>query len=228
MKRLHFGIMAFAFAALIFSGCKKDDDGDNGDGSQIERSSKNVSFSMTLVDTEKKETKFSTSDATFYSSYDTEAAENVFSGFSNMFNSKTTTTIVGKKDNHTLSITYLGTGSSADGKSFYGNISSVKSKDSNAASAILSYLKGNEPTSKEKNALEKLDNEYYYSALIIYKGKDDVPGSETFYYSESATVTISVYATKFITGSFSAALKNASGDTFKISDGVFNVLISGE
>lgn len=224
MKRLHFGIMAFAFAALIFSGCKKDDDGDNGDGSQIERSSKNVSFSMTLVDTEKKETKFSTSDATFYTSYDTETEENVFSGFSTVFNSKPTTSIIGKKDNKTLSITYLGTGSSADGKTFSGNITTVRSKNSNVASAILSYLKGNEPTSTEKTALENLENEYYYSALIVYKGKDDVPGSETFYYSETATVTVSVYTTKFITGSFSATLKNLSGDTFKISDGVFNVL----
>ena len=225
MKRLHFGIMAFAFAALIFSGCKKDDDSDNGDGSQIERSSKNVSFSMTLVDTEKKETKFSTSDATFYTSYDTGAEENVFRGFSSVFNSKPTTSIIGKKDNKTLSITYLGIGSSADGKTFSNNITTVRSKNSNAASAILSYLKGNEPTSTEKTALENLDNEYYYSALIVYKGKDDIPGSETFYYSETATVTVSVYTTKFITGSFSATLKNLSGDTFKISDGVFNVLI---
>lgn len=221
MKKQLFSITSLAVAAaLIFSGCHKDDDDD--EGSIIERSSSTVSFSSTLINSDtQKEEKFSTSDVTYYTSVDEEFTQYTFDGVSKIFNKAKLTSIVGKKGDNVLSITYRGRGEDTDGSTYSGYIKSIS--NSNAKSAIQKTLKGLSVSDDEKYALENLSSSTY-TALVIYKGKESAPGDETFYYSETADVTIAVYTEKFITGCFSAVLKNTSGDTFTISDGVFNVL----
>ena len=221
MKKQLFSITSLAVATvLILSGCHKDDDED--EGSIIERSSSTVSFSSTLINSEtQKEERFSTTDATYFTSGDDEFALQSFNSVSTIFNYAKLTSIVGKKGEKVLSITYRGRGEDTDGRSYSGNLKSISNY--NAKSAIQKTLKGQSISDDEKAALEKT-NSYTYNALVIYKDKESAPGDELFYYSESADVTIAVYTEKFITGCFSAVLKNTSGDTFTISDGVFNVL----
>lgn len=218
MKKLTFGFMAFALAAAtLFTSCNKDDDDDDD-------SSKTSILSATLSKTE----SFSTNKCAFYStSSDTDASTSAFSGLTTLFNSGASTTIAGTANGKTLSLTYLGTGIESNGKTYTTSVESLKVKNSEATNIIIDLLSGKGLGEIAEDKATDLINKVTYQALVTYKDVDADAGSDNFYYSTEATITVEKYLALYITGTFSATLTNKSGDKIEITNGKFKAFGKG-
>ena len=60
-------------------------------------------------------------------------------------------------------------------------------------------------------------------AMIIYRSAGEAEGGSTYYFSTEASVTVNFDLVVYSTGTFTATMRNTSGDTFKITDGKFQV-----
>ena len=200
MKKLTFCLMALAMAAsTMFTSC--DDDDDNHVNS-LSASVKDVSFS--------------TSAAGFYQSAknsgNTGSNESVFKNIFGSDNSTATTTIAGLEKGKQLAINVKGTTS--------GTYKLSVSTDNAINNALIDLLSGK--TVKETIS-DAASNVIQTDAMIIYRSAGETEGGSTYYFSTEATVTVNFDLAVYSTGTFTATMRNTSGDTFKITDGKFQV-----
>lgn len=200
MKKLTFCLMALAMAAsTMFTSC--DDDDDNPVNS--------LSASV-------KDGSFSTSAAGFYQSAknsgNTGANESVFKNIFGSDNSTATTTIAGLEKGKQLAINVKGTTS--------GTYKLSVSTDNAINNALIDLLSGK--TVKETIS-DAASNVIQTDAMIIYRSAGETEGGSTYYFSTEATVTVNFDLAVYSTGTFTATMRNTSGDTFKITDGKFQV-----
>lgn len=199
MKKISFCLMALALAAsTMFTSCGDDDDDDN----QISTMSASVNGGN----------KFSTSLAAFYSS--TGGATNTgTSKLADIFGSSTSgsTTIAGTAkvgdSNKQLAINIKGTTS--------GTYKLSVASNESINNALIDLLSG-------KTIKETISDAVNTDAMIIYRSSSESEGGSTYYFSTEATVTFNLLAV-YATGNFTASMRNASGDTFQITDGKFQV-----
>ena len=201
MKKLTFCLMALAMAAsTVFTSCGDDDD-DNPINS--------LSASV-------KDGTFSTSAAGFYqsakNSSNTGANESVFKNIFGSDNSTATTTIAALEKGKQLAINIKGTTS--------GTYRLSVSADNAVNNALIDLLSGK--TVKETIS-DAASNVVKTDAMIIYRSAGEAEGGSTYYFSTEATVTVNFDLAVYSTGTFTATMRNTSGDTFQITDGKFSV-----
>ena len=213
-------IVTFVGGLFFFSSCHKDDDGAGNDseiaGSELAAKTSVFSGTIKFLETDKQEV-FSTSSAelSIGKSY-----QNYAVNYKPLFSNRYGFSIKGENSNKTLTIYCAGNDTYTIAKGTY--TTSLKNLNSSELSnAIENYLKGGTLSEDYESFLEE---EPVVNVLVTYQIDNALAGETNFYYSTVAAVNLSVYNGDYITGSFAATLKNLSGDTFKITDGVFNVI----
>ena len=201
MKKLTFCLMALAMAAsTMFTSCGDDDDDDDNTPVKI------MDLSATCGSD-----AFSTSAAGFYQS-STKADNTGTSVLAKIFttnaNGDGTTTIAGTAKGKQLAINVNGTKS--------GTYQLSVASDQTINNALIDLLSG-------KSAKEVVSNAVKTDAMIIYRSAGEAEGGSTYYFSTEASVTVNFDLVVYSTGTFTATMRNTSGDTFKITDGKFQV-----
>lgn len=202
MKKLTFCLMALAMAAsTMFTSCGDDDDDDDN----------NAPVKIMDLSASVKDGSFSTSAAGFYQS--SSKADNTGTSvlakiFTSNANGDGTTTIAGTAKGKQLAINVNGTKS--------GTYQLSVASDQTINNALIDLLSG-------KSAKEVVSNAVKTDAMIIYRSAGEAEGGSTYYFSTEASVTVNFDLVVYSTGTFTATMRNTSGDTFKITDGKFQV-----
>lgn len=206
MKKITLSFMLFVLAAAtMFTSCKKDKDGDdNWYGIK-------ATFSGSVSD------NFNATAAGFKQSA-SESGTSASALKSILGTSDGNTIIYGTKDKNQLLITLKGTTSGT-----YTLNTSIKGvSNATVTNAIISLLSGEGVAETVKDVATDAADDIATDALIIYKANDATEGSNGYWFSTSATVTITTLSF-YSTGSFSATMMNSNKDTFTITDGTFSV-----
>lgn len=204
MKKLTFGFMAFALAAAtLFTSCNKDDDDDDN-------SLKNLASITATINGE----KFSATAAA-NTSVSESATGSKFSLADILSDSDAKTTIYGVNSaKQFISVTFNG----AD----KGTYALSLKAETNTTNLIIDYLTNGSLEETAKNALKLETN-----CMIIYKKSEAATDatSEDFYASTKAEVIVTGFnqigSISYLKGTFTATLKNKSGDEITITDGAF-------
>ena len=185
----------------MFTSCGDDDDDDDN----------NAPVKIMDLSASVKDGSVSTSAAGFYQS--SSKADNTGTSvlakiFTSNANGDGTTTIAGTAKGKQLAINVNGTKSGT-------YLLSVAS-DQTINNALIDLLSG-------KSAKEVVSNAVKTDAMIIYRSAGEAEGGSTYYFSTEASVTVNFDLVVYSTGTFTATMRNTSGDTFKITDGKFQV-----
>ncbi|MBQ3656046.1 MAG: hypothetical protein II956_04250 [Bacteroidales bacterium] len=198
MKKVLFSLTALALCAMMFTSCKKDKDNDDKEESKISELSATVN-----------DGSFKTSTAAFLSS---SSADNTgTSKLSQIFSStEGSTTIAGTEKGKQLAITIKGTTTGTYNLSVGANTTVNK--------ALIELLSGGTIQDVIKDAIDVETN-----AMIIYRTVGQTEGSNDYWFSTKASVSFDNSLVLYATGTFTADMRNKSGDTFSITDGKFKV-----
>ncbi len=203
MKKLTFGFMAFALAAAtLFTSCSKDDDDDD-----------DVKGLASITATINGE-KFSATAAA-NTSVTESATGSKFSLAEILSDSDAKTTIYGVNSaKQFISVTFNG----AD----KGTYALSLKAETNTTNLLIDYLTNGSLEETAKNALKVETN-----CMIIYKKSEAATDatSDDFYASTKAEVIVTGFTQigniNYLKGTFTATLKNKSGDEITITEGAF-------